>query len=294
MSDTIPPGERRELRSVVRSQFKVLRTEVKQRELELTAEAERRLMERYRDEDKKVEDLNWRMQEIVRDAQRQIEDLMRDHGEQEDGGGWGRGDGKLWFQGVSRKTENRTQLRRALEAGIREQVRQASLALDRQEADLLRALAMEGLESTGADQAAPRDRVRLRRRAGRHAMTPAEELVAAAAKLRETATAATPGPWEDVSTDDTGAWPRWILGAPNADGYGQDVLVVHEEVAEDYSVIAREDLAWIALASPALAEPLAAWLESWDGLEFTEQGALLDDLKYALKIARVITGGTDG
>ena len=32
----IPPGERRELRSVVRSQFKVLRTEVKQRKPSLS------------------------------------------------------------------------------------------------------------------------------------------------------------------------------------------------------------------------------------------------------------------
>jgi hypothetical protein len=146
----IPPSERRELRSVVRQQFKVLRTEVKQREAELMAEGERRLVDRYRDEDKAIEDLNWRMKEIVRDAQRQIEDLMKEHGEQEDGGGWSRSDGKLWFQGVSRKTEDRTQLRRALEAGIKEQVRMALLALDRQEADLLRALAVDALETDAA------------------------------------------------------------------------------------------------------------------------------------------------
>lgn len=55
MTEMIPPGERRELRSVVRQQFKVLRAEVKQRELELKAEAERRLVERYRDEDKQID-----------------------------------------------------------------------------------------------------------------------------------------------------------------------------------------------------------------------------------------------
>lgn len=147
---TIAPGERRELRSVVRQQFKVLRTEVKQRELELTAEAERRLMERYRDEDKAIEDLNWRIAEIARDAQRQIDDLMREHEDKIDGGKWSRYSGRVSAQGVARKSEDRAQLRRALEAGVKEQVAQAVLALDRQEADLLKALAVDALETDAA------------------------------------------------------------------------------------------------------------------------------------------------
>jgi hypothetical protein len=147
---SIPAGERRELRSVVRQQFKVLRTEVKQRELELLAEAERRLMERYRDEDKAIEDLNWRIEEIAREAQRQIDDIMHQHEDKADGGKWSRYAGRIQASGVSRKTEDRTQLRRALKAGIEEQVAQAALALDRQEADLLKALAMDALESDAA------------------------------------------------------------------------------------------------------------------------------------------------
>jgi hypothetical protein len=150
MAETIPPGERRELRSVVRQQFRVLRAEVKQREMELKAEAERRLVERYRDEDKSIDDLNWRITEIARDAQRQIQDLMKEFGDAAEGGQWNQWDGRLSVQGVSRKTENREQLHRALMAGINEQVRQASLALDRQEADLLRSLAMESLETSEA------------------------------------------------------------------------------------------------------------------------------------------------
>lgn len=150
MTDLIPPGERRELRSVVRQQFKVLRTEVKQREAELIAEAERRLMDRYRDEDKRIDDLNWRIKEIAEKAQREIDDLMREHGDQEDGGRWFRRDGRISCTGVSRKTEDRTQLHRALTAGIKDQVQQATLALDRQEADLLRSLALESLETAAA------------------------------------------------------------------------------------------------------------------------------------------------
>ncbi len=148
--DMISPGERRELRAVVRAQIRVLRTEVKQREAELVAEAESRLVDRYRDEDKRVDDLNFRITEIGRDAQRQIEDLLREFGEGEDGGRFGRNAGHVSVYGVTRRSEDRSQLHKAMEAGVKQQVSQALLKLDRQEADLLRALAMESLESDAA------------------------------------------------------------------------------------------------------------------------------------------------
>jgi hypothetical protein len=146
---TIPPGERRELRSVVRAQFKVLRAEVEQREAELDAEAEHRLMERYRDEDKQVEDLNWRIAQIVGLANREIEDLMREVSDIQDGGRWQQMY-SLSAPLARRSSEDRKQLRSALRAGIKSQVKSAQLSLDRQEADLLKQLAMDGLESDAA------------------------------------------------------------------------------------------------------------------------------------------------
>lgn len=91
-------------------------------------------------------------------------------------------------------------------------------------------------------------------------MSAREELLAAARRLRETASAATPGPWEDCSDPDGGAWPRYVIGspAPGSDR-GEEVLRVHESIADQ--VVTRDDTAWIALAHPGLAEPLAAWLE---------------------------------
>ncbi|HEX7050139.1 MAG TPA: DNA cytosine methyltransferase, partial [Longimicrobiales bacterium] len=44
-------------------------------------------------------------------------------------------------------------------------------------------------------------------------VTPAEQLRAAAARLRDTAAAATLGPWAHVSTSADGIRPRWIIGA---------------------------------------------------------------------------------
>jgi hypothetical protein len=147
---TIPPGERRELRSVVRSQFKVLRAEVEQREAELRADAEQQLMKRYRTEDKAMDDLNWRINQVVDQANNDIADLMKAAGADQDGGTWNGKSYRLGFPRVSRKNEDRQQLRTALMAGIRAQVKSAQLALDRQEADLLRQLAIDALETEAA------------------------------------------------------------------------------------------------------------------------------------------------
>jgi len=146
---TIPPAERRELRAVVRSQFKVLRAEVEQREAELAAEAEQQLMHRYRDEDKAMDDLNWRVSEVVKQANNDLEDLLKAAGLDQDGGRW-TSMARLGVPRFSRKSEDRKQLHAALMAGIKAQVKSAHLSLDRQEADLLRQLALEGLESEAA------------------------------------------------------------------------------------------------------------------------------------------------
>jgi len=145
----IPPGERRELRSVVRSQFKVLRAEVEQRQAELEAEAEQQLMRRYRDEDKQMEDLNWRVAQVIEQANNDVADLMKAVGLGQDGGQWTRMS-RLGTPRFTRKSEDRKQLHAALIAGIKSQVKTASLALDRQEADLLRQLAIDALETDAA------------------------------------------------------------------------------------------------------------------------------------------------
>jgi len=50
-------------------------------------------------------------------------------------------------------------------------------------------------------------------------------------------------------------------------------------------------------ATPAVAallrarEPLARWLDSWDGADVDEHAAMPDDLRHALLIARAINGG---
>ena len=80
-------------------------------------------------------------------------------------------------------------------------------------------------------------------------MSPAATLRDAAKVLRDTASNATPGPWKTKGVGDFG----WLV--VDADPAGR--FSVETEDNEH----GRADAAWIALAHPGLAEPLAAWLE---------------------------------
>lgn len=133
-------------------------------------------------------------------------------------------------------------------------------------------------------------------------MSAREELLTAARRLREVSAAATPGPWEDCSDPDGGAWPRYVIGspAPGSDR-GEEVLRVHESIA-DHQVVTRDDTAWIALAHPGLAGPLAALLEGIAGrhIPIEESGGQwcaedsrrlpCPDVTAALAVARAING----
>jgi len=96
-------------------------------------------------------------------------------------------------------------------------------------------------------------------------VSPAEEISAAAARLRETAERTARAPW---STNG-----MWVMGADS-------------HIAHFGGHLPNRD--WVALVHPGLAEPLASWLESWDGVEIREDGPMPDDFRYALAVARQI------
>lgn len=97
--------------------------------------------------------------------------------------------------------------------------------------------------------------------------TPVDELRAAAQLLRKRGTEATPGPWHRPLNTRykhivTAAKPddeqgRWLDGRPEQVGVVQ--LNIWSNGAHERKRGGR-DLEWIALASPLLAEPLAALL----------------------------------
>lgn len=148
----ISPGERRELRSVVKAQYKVLRSEVERRVEEMKAEIEAELLERYRREDQAVAEATKEVRAIFEAAWSEIrgvtERLQQAHPDLTV-------EAQIAYGGrliVDAENKTRTQLRRAALAHIPHVVGNAKLALDRQEVDLLRELSASAIESTEAEK----------------------------------------------------------------------------------------------------------------------------------------------
>lgn len=130
----------------------------------------------------------------------------------------------------------------------------------------------------------------------------ADLLRKAAAKLREMAKDTTGAPWLAA---DCNVYPRWILGTPTGGpDYAPDVARVYSD-SEDALQVGDADWQWMAFASPALAEPLAALLEHCaKNRDAAQQAAAsvsdesgritadqIDQLTpWALPVARVILG----
>ncbi len=72
----ITKGERTELRSVVKQQFKVLRAEVIQRQAELLTGVEDEIGEKYSEDDKVWADVQHRIQEAVLTANREVNNAL--------------------------------------------------------------------------------------------------------------------------------------------------------------------------------------------------------------------------
>lgn len=130
-------------------------------------------------------------------------------------------------------------------------------------------------------------------------MTPAEELRAAATRVREVAKEATPGPWRiDAECSDMviSPEPAWT-GGPT---------VIAGDLHDGTPIGDWDNVAWIALTSPALAEPLADLLDDVGDLIDSHpdlarphvDGEPCGDLAcrivhHALAVARTILGGPD-
>lgn len=146
--EKITPGERRELRSIVRGQFKVLRAEVKRREAEMTLEVETELALRYREQEADVQAAREEAAKVLGAARREVAVLGR--ALQEKYPDLAVGVERHSSSGLSTTNSNRAQVHRALMAAIPVRVGDAMLQLDRDEIRLLRALSEGVLESSEA------------------------------------------------------------------------------------------------------------------------------------------------
>lgn len=153
MSDTrdLTPGDRRELRSLVKKQFQVLRNDVKRREQELKAEIEAELARRYAQQDADVaeamravdrakNDLLLAMEKIADDLRQLHPELTVQAGR------------KYGEYSIAVHDKNRSQTHSALIASIPQQIAEASTQLDQDELELLRDLTIGALSSDQATQ----------------------------------------------------------------------------------------------------------------------------------------------
>jgi hypothetical protein len=143
----ITKSERTELRSIVKQQFKVLRAELAQRQLEMYAEVEDEITARYSDDDATWSGLMHEVHEATMEANRRINDALYNAGYQKKSG-----TERMWINTprIDQPTEDRHQLRRTAKTRIDAQVKAAGLRLDREEADLLRTLGIGVIESEEA------------------------------------------------------------------------------------------------------------------------------------------------
>ena len=143
---TMTKGERIELRSIVKQQFKVLRSEVVQRQAEVLAELEQQIAARYSDEDHRRSQVRDRIAEIIGEAQRAATDVLKD----EDAGVSIHRPYSIRGAAIEWPADDRRELRRQALATFEAKVAAATLNLERQEADLLRRLAIGAIESDEA------------------------------------------------------------------------------------------------------------------------------------------------
>lgn len=144
---TMTKADRQQLQTLIRRRFRVLRSDIEQRQAELLADMETQISQRYADDDQTWKAARHEVHEAILEANRRVNDAWRraigdDHEEAD----------YVRMIGVppQRTAAERHQLRRTAIARIDEQVHDAKLKLERQEVELLERLLVGGLESDEA------------------------------------------------------------------------------------------------------------------------------------------------
>jgi hypothetical protein len=122
--------------------------------------------------------------------------------------------------------------------------------------------------------------------------TPADELRTATDRLRKLIAAVLSEHWGDrpwhaeecSDTDDLSPCPC-IVAQGEYREFDQPQIPPVQYVADAES---PEFAAYIAAMHPGVGAALAAWLESWTGIEMYEAHALPEDARHALAVARAI------
>lgn len=141
-------GERAELRAAVRLQFKVLRSEVVQRQAEVHADLDSEIDAEYETHKKTEEQITFLVNEAMLECNRKINDILYENGLQVKGStesNWVQLRNSIQFAEPARRRKQHS-----ASVKLNVQVREAQATLDRQEADMLRRLTLDALESDEA------------------------------------------------------------------------------------------------------------------------------------------------
>ncbi|MEU0625012.1 hypothetical protein ABZ329_29645 [Streptomyces rubiginosohelvolus] len=123
---------------------------------------------------------------------------------------------------------------------------------------------------------------------------PADQLRAAAEKLRAAAAAVPSDDWgtrpwhvEECSDTDTMESCPCIVAQGEHKEFDQPQVPMIQYVADAETT---EHAAWIALMHPGVGLPVARWLESWAGVDLSEYGPMPEDAQHAVAVARQLLG----
>jgi hypothetical protein len=146
----ISTRERTTLIAVTRTHFKVLRAELDASKADLMAEVDRTLAERARARSTEMREVQEKINAVTEQANRLLQEAMGDFDAKFAEGSWGRPSAFYPPHAYRKDREDLAAVRKAAVAGIAARIQRAKVDVSRQEAELLRDLAVDGLESDRA------------------------------------------------------------------------------------------------------------------------------------------------
>jgi hypothetical protein len=143
----IRPGERRELKSLVKMKIKLLRAEVEEKHAAQMADIEGRVAAKFRDDDRLVAALKQQLSDLTQEMNQRVIDLFATYGDLVEP----RSSvfSTPWF---NRREDGKDKLRRALVAAVQSQTSAARARLAKLEAELLESLALDAIQSDAAKE----------------------------------------------------------------------------------------------------------------------------------------------
>jgi hypothetical protein len=146
MADDIRPGERRELKSLVRTRMKVLRSEVEERHSSQLAEIGARTAQKFQGDNARIKELNDVLDQLATEMNQRYRAIIAEYADVAETSY------RYSFHtpSFSRKDNGKSQFQRALTSAVHAQRQKALLDVDRLESELITKLAIDALKTEAA------------------------------------------------------------------------------------------------------------------------------------------------